>query len=85
MKVVSKLVELDFEVHRIEAHKRGIVVMNDPGKAMATKVHLTPQDAMTITRAIFSSGAALKFLLSFPFVYWYGKLSSKERKQRSGT
>lgn len=74
MKVVSKLVDLDFEVHRIEKYKNGgIVVLNDPAKSMATKVHISPEDAMTIAKAIFSSGAALKFVLTFPFQYWFGK------------
>jgi len=74
VKVVSKLVDLDFEVHRIEKHKNGgIVVLNDPAKSMATKVHISPEDAMTIAKAIFSSGAALRFVLTFPFQYWFGK------------
>ncbi len=81
MKVVSKLVELDFEVHRIEKTKHGIVVLNDPTKSMATKVHITPEDAMTIAKAIFSSGAAFRFVLSFPFVYWFGKFKGKPQKK----
>lgn len=83
MKVVSKLVELDFEVHRIEKTKHGIVVLNDPTKSMATKVHITPADAMTIARAILGSGAAFRFVLSFPFVYWYGKFKGEPKKQGS--
>jgi len=84
VKVVSKLVELDFEVHRIEKTKQGIVVLNDPARSMATKVHITPEDAMTIAKAIFSSGAALRFVLGFPFVYWYRKFKGQPGKQKQG-
>lgn len=84
MKVVSKLVDLDFEVHRIEKHKNGIVVLNDPSKSMATKVQITPEDAMTIAKAIFSSGPAFLFVLTFPFRYWFGgnKETNKNSRQR---
>jgi hypothetical protein len=84
VKVVSKLVDLDFEVHRIEKHKNGIVVLNDPSKSMATKVQITPEDAMTIAKAIFSSFPALLFVLTFPFRYWFGgdKDASKNKGQR---
>jgi len=83
VKVVSKLVELDFEVKRIEKTKHGIVVLNDPAKSMATKVHITPKDAMTIAKAILSSGVAFRFVLSFPFVYWFGKLKGQPKKKGS--
>ena len=82
MKVVSKLVDLDFEVHRIEKYKNGIVVLNDPSKTMATKVQITPADAMTIAKAIFSSGPALLFVLTFPFRHWFG--GKKEANKNSG-
>lgn len=83
MKVVSKLVDLDFEVHRIEKHKNGIVVLNDPAKSMATKVLITPADAMTIAKAIFTSGPAFLFVLTFPFRHWFGgKGTDKKGTQR---
>jgi len=84
MKVVSKLVELDFEVNRIESYKNGIVVLNDPTKSMGTKVHITPDDAWTIAKAVLSSGAAWRFMLTFPFVHMHGKLTRKNSKQRDG-
>ena len=83
MKVVSKLVELDFNVHRIESSKTGIVVMNDPTVAMGTKVYITPADAMTIAGALLKSGAAWRFMLTFPFMHLYNKLKKTDTKQRS--
>ena len=84
MKVVSKLVELDFEVCRIEASKTGIVVMNDPAVAMGTKVYITPADAMTIARVILASGAGLRFLLTFPFRHLYHRLRGNAASQPGG-
>ncbi len=83
MKVVSKLVELDFDVHRIESSKTGIVVMNDPAVAMGTKVYITPGDAMTIAGALLKSGAAWRFMLTFPFMHLINKLKKTDTRQRS--
>jgi hypothetical protein len=85
VKVVSKLVELDFEVHRIESSKNGIVVMNDPAVSMGTKVYITPADAMTIAGALLRSGAAWRFMLTFPFVHLYNSLKKTDPKQRKRT
>jgi hypothetical protein len=86
VKVVSKLVDLDFQVHRIEKYRNGgIVVLNDPEKSMATKVHISPEDAMTIAKAIFSSRAALVFVLTFPFQYWFGKNKGMKTDPKKGS
>lgn len=69
MKVVSKLVELDFEISRIEKAPDGIVILNDPGKAMATKVHVSVEDAVSIAKVVLTSPAALWFMISFPFTF----------------
>lgn len=82
MKVVSKLVELDFEVSRIEQGKRGIVILNDPEKSMPTKVYITPEDAMTIARVVLGSGAAWKFMLTFPFLHLRDKMRKSPKKPR---
>ncbi len=80
MKVVSKLVELDFEVNKIQSSKDGIVILNDPEKAMATKVHITPEDAMTIARVVLGSGAAWRFVLTFPFLFVYRKYRKPQQQ-----
>ena len=85
MKVVSKLVELDFDVHRIESSKNGIVVMNDPTVSMGTKVYITPADAMTIAGALLRSGAAWRFMLTFPFMHLYNSLKKTDPKQNKRT
>ena len=72
MKVISKLVELDFEISRIEKAPNGIVILNDPGKAMATKVHVSVEDAVAIAKVVLTSPAALLFILTFPFAYLRG-------------
>jgi hypothetical protein len=82
LKVVSKLVELDFNVHRIESSKTGIVVMNDPAVAMGTKVYITPADAMGIAGAMLRSGAAWKFMLTFPFRHLYSIVKKPDAKQQ---
>jgi len=82
VKVVSKLVELDFNVHRIESSRTGIVVMNDPTLSMATKVYITPGDAMTIAGALLRSGAAWRFMLTFPFTHLYSSLKRIDAKQQ---
>lgn len=82
MKVVSRLVELDFEVSRIESSKNGIVILNDPEKSMPTKVHITPEDAMTIAKVVLGSGAAWKFGLTFPFRYLARKYGGAKKPQK---
>ena len=79
MKVVSKLVELDFEISRIEKTANGIVILNDPGKAMATKVHVSAEDAVSIARVVLTSPAALFFMVSFPFSVLRRKLGGGKK------
>lgn len=74
MKVSSKLVELDFEISRIEKTPNGIVILNDPAKAMATKVHVSVEDAVSIAKVVLTSPAALWFMVTFPFTFLRRKL-----------
>lgn len=74
MKVVSKLVELDFEISKIEKTPSGIVILNDPGKAMATKVHVSVEDAVSIAKVVLTSPVALLFMATFPFTFLRRKL-----------
>jgi hypothetical protein len=88
VKVVSKLVELDFEISKIEAAKNnnGIVILNDPEKSIPTKVHVTPEDAMAIAKVVLKSGVAWRFAFTFPYLYWKrkNKKSAKDQKKLPG-
>ena len=83
MKVVSKLVELDFDVSSIQSSKNGLVVLNDPAVSIPTRVHITPEDAMRTACVVFRSGAAWRFMLTFPFVHLYRKFAPTKKKPRS--
>lgn len=78
MKVVSKLVELEFEISRIEKTSNGIVILNDSSKAMATKVHVSVEDAISIAKVILTSPAALLFTFTFPFTYLLRKFGARK-------
>ncbi|MDA5193868.1 hypothetical protein [Govanella unica] len=80
MRVVSKLVELEFHVDRIQSAKNGIVILNDPTKSMATKVFIDPTDAMAIAKVVLSSGAAWRFMLTFSFSYLRNKYRKPQKK-----
>jgi hypothetical protein len=52
---------------------------------MGTKVYITPADAMTIAGALLRSGAAWRFMLTFPFMHLRNKLKKPDTKQRKRT
>ncbi len=52
MKVVSKLVKMDFAVGKIERKDQYIIISSDPERStIETKVHLSPEDVWNMIKA----------------------------------
>lgn len=68
MKVVSKLVKMDFAVGKIERKDQYIIITSDPDRStIETKVRLSPEDAWDMIKAGLS-WPVISFVLSLPFL-----------------
>ena len=77
MKVVSKLVKMDFAIGRIERKDQYIIMISDPERStLETKVRLSPGDAVDLIKAGLS-WPVIKFMLTLPWLYW------KEQREKA--
>jgi hypothetical protein len=69
MKVVSKLVKMDFAVGEIQRKDQYIIIISDPERStMEAKVRLSPQDAWDLVKAGLK-WSVISYVLSLPFLY----------------
>ena len=80
MKVVSKLVNLDLKLAKIERHQAGLMVSSDPEQSLATKIYLTPEDMVHILKLLLKNPPTLLYLLSVPFHYLRTKWLQKRNR-----
>lgn len=70
MKVVSKLVKMDFAIGKIERKDQYIIMISDPARStIETKVRLSPSDAVDLIKAGLT-WPVIKFVLTLPWLYW---------------
>ena len=76
MKVVSKLVKMDFAVGKIERRDMYLVVISDPERStLETKVRVAPEDMWDMIRAGLN-WAVISYILSLPFLIRRSKSAS---------
>jgi hypothetical protein len=82
MKVVSKLVNLELHIGRIERRGKVLLVHSDPERSMPTTIHIAPGDVVEILKVMLKSPGLWQFLLLMP---WFGFVSEKPGKVESTT
>ncbi|WP_034160953.1 hypothetical protein [Sphingomonas sp. ERG5] len=66
MRVVSSLADIDFGVGRIGRSGRNLVIESSADSTIATKVTVTPRDALRSLGALLRSPSAWWFVLLLP-------------------
>ncbi|MGB5078693.1 MAG: hypothetical protein WBO17_14535 [Sphingorhabdus sp.] len=89
MRVVSSLADIDFSIGRITRDGRNLVVESSQGSTIATKVAVTPHDALRSVVALVTSPPFWLFLAALPFNIVFGNsvgrnTSWEERRIRTG-
>lgn len=79
MKVVSKLANMNLTVGRMYREGCRLVITNEGGEGIPTKVYVHPKDVVGAVAAFFKSLSAIVFILLFPYFYVKG-LTDKEEK-----
>lgn len=67
MRVVSSLADIDFSIGRIGRAGRDLVIESSEDSTIATKVTITPHDALRSVGALLTSPSMWVFLLLLPF------------------
>ena len=69
MKVVSILANMDLTVGRMYREGCRLVITNEGGEGLPTKVYVSPKDIMGTLAAFFKSLSAVTFVLLLPYFY----------------
>ncbi len=69
MKVVSKLANMNFTVGRMFREGNRLVITNEGGEGIPTKVYVHPRDVLGALGAFLKSFSAIIFLVGFPYFY----------------
>ncbi len=73
MRVVSQLANMTMTVGKVYREGHNLVVTNEGGEGMPTKVYVRPSDVFGSAKAIFTSLSALGFLLLLPWHYFQAR------------
>ena len=85
MKVVSKLVDLELHIGRIEKKERLLLVHSDPDRSMPATIQIDPYDVLEIAKRMIMSTGFWRFLLQMPWFLWgYGKVLQNSKTTGSG-
>ena len=79
MKVISKLVNMDFKVGKIERDGDQLVIWSAPEQAMKVKVYLSVSDTLSMARAMLNF-SVIGYVLSLPLLYFRSRKNRKEQK-----
>jgi len=66
MRVISSLADIDFSIGRVARAGRDLVIESSADSTIATKVTITPQDALRSIGALLTSPSVWLFLLALP-------------------
>jgi hypothetical protein len=89
MRVISSLADIDFGVGRVVRSGRNLVIESSADSTIATKVTVTPRDALRSLGALLASPSAWGFILSLPIAGLGGSTPDTgdgwtERRRRVG-
>ena len=77
MKVVSKLVDLELHIDRIERQGNVLLVHRDPKRSIPTTIHIAPNDIVELLKMMLKSGGLWQFLLLMPWLCFGSKKPGK--------
>jgi len=77
MKVVSKLVDLELHIDRIERQGNVLLVHSDPKRSIPTTIHIAPSDIVELLKVMLKSGGLWQFLLLMPWLCFGSKKPGK--------
>lgn len=89
MRVVSSLADIDFSIGRIARAGRDLVIESSEDSTIATKVTITPADALRSVAALLTSPSVWLFLAALPFAAFRRPATGggdvwAERRKRTG-
>jgi hypothetical protein len=89
MRVVSSLADIDFAIGRIARTGRDLVIESSDDSTIATKVTVTPADALRSIGALLTSPSVWLFLVTLPFAAFRRQATGasdawQERRRRTG-
>lgn len=89
MRVVSSLADIDFGIGRIARAGRNLVIESSAESTIATRVTVTPRDALKAIGALLTSPSVWLFVLTLPFAGSAGRSQAAgdswaERRRRTG-
>ena len=68
MKVVSRLVNMDFRIGKISRKEDELVIISHESQPMKVKVSMSPEDITGLIRAAFNL-SVIYYVLSLPFIF----------------
>ena len=82
MKVVSKLVKMDFKIGAMTRKDDQILITSHPSQPMQTKVYMGPEDIMGLLKAALN-WSVVSYAFAWPFLYFKAKKASKNGVKQS--
>jgi hypothetical protein len=79
MRVVSRLVKMDFQIGTMEGKEGQLLITSHPSQPMITKVYLDPEDAVDLIKSALN-WSVISFALTLPFLY-----AKSKRENKNGT
>jgi hypothetical protein len=76
MRVVSRLVKMDFQIGTMEGKEGQLLITSHPSQPMKTKVYLDPEDAVDLIKSALN-WSVISFALTLPFLYAKSKRENK--------
>ena len=76
MRVVSRLVKMDFQIGAMERKEDQLLITSHPSQSMKTKVYMDPQDAVDLIKSALN-WQVISFALTLPFLYAKAKRENK--------
>lgn len=76
MKVVSRLVKMDFKIGTIERKDDQLMITSHPSQPMKTKVYMSAEDAVEMIKSSLN-WPVISFVLALPVLY----AKAKKEKQ----
>ena len=68
MKVVSRLVNMDFKIGKIARKEDQLVISSHESQPMKVKVYMSPEDITGLIRAALNL-SVIYYVLSLPFIF----------------
>ena len=79
MRVVSRLVKMDFQIGAMERKENQLLITSHPSQSMKTKVYMDPADAVDLIKSALN-WSVISFALTLPFLY-----AKHKRENKNGT